>query len=743
MSTPVSTNQIWRFGAYEVDTRKVEVRRDGQPVKMRHQPFLILVYLLERAGDIVTREELRRVLWPSDTFVDFDHSLSTAVMNLRDILGDSTESPLYIETIPKRGYRFIAPVVNVAYRVVFIEEEAKPLPDSRSLAEAPGIADANSASRLAPAAQAEVYLPPSVENGAEEAATAAKPANRRIRTVWRLLPVATLLAVGLAAMAWYLHRSLPPPRITGYKQLTHDGHEKVIGNTDGTRLYFTQKSPLSIRQIAIVGGESVPVTAAASLGEAWLWDVSPDGSNLLVAQLQVGEQPAELWNVRALGGSLRRLKPALVAAYSPDGSSVLYSTAENEIWTIRSDGTEAHKLIAVAGRVIYLAWSPDGRTIRFFKDNALWETSATGTNLHQLIPNWHASSLNCCGYWTPDGNFFLFQSKDTAHGSQIWAIDERRGLLRSPPVDPIQLTSGPTSWDWPIPSRDGKSIFADGKVALGELFRFDLPSKKLQPYLGGISAEFVSFSHDGKSIAYVTFPEGILWRANRDGTNPAQLTDALWYAENPRWSPNDAEILFHTSDANGFGFSYIVSAEGGTPKRLLPEPGEPEGDPTWSPDGGRIAYSAGAFFDQKRHHINILDRASGNVTTVPGSEGLWSPRWSPDGRYIAALSYVLHTLRVFDFKTRRWTAMPLIGDVNFPAWSHDSKFIYGLVFTGEDRWVFRVPISGQKPDLILDLKDWHLTGRMGFSMTLDPTDTPLVLREKGSTEIYALTLEEK
>ena len=118
MATPVSTDQSWRFGVFEVDTRKVELRRDGTPVKIREQSFLILVYLLEHAGEIVAREEFRRVLWPSDTFVDFDHSLSMAVMNLRDALGDSADTPLYIETIPKRGYRFIAPSARVRHQFV-------------------------------------------------------------------------------------------------------------------------------------------------------------------------------------------------------------------------------------------------------------------------------------------------------------------------------------------------------------------------------------------------------------------------------------------------------------------------------------------------------------------------------------------------------------------------------------------------------------------------------------------------
>ena len=110
VATPSSKHEIWRFGVYEVDTRKFELCRAGTPLKLREQSFQILLHLLEHAGEVVTREELRQILWPADTFVDFDHSLSTAMMKLRDALGDSTETPVYIETIPKRGYRFIAPV---------------------------------------------------------------------------------------------------------------------------------------------------------------------------------------------------------------------------------------------------------------------------------------------------------------------------------------------------------------------------------------------------------------------------------------------------------------------------------------------------------------------------------------------------------------------------------------------------------------------------------------------------------
>ena len=124
---------IWRFGVYEVDPRKLQLRRSGVPVKLREQSFRILIHLLEHPGEIVTREGLRNLLWPADTFVDFDHSLNTAVMKLRGVLGDLAGAPIYIETIPKRGYRFIAPVA-------FVETDAPPAPPVE-IAPRPPVAD--------------------------------------------------------------------------------------------------------------------------------------------------------------------------------------------------------------------------------------------------------------------------------------------------------------------------------------------------------------------------------------------------------------------------------------------------------------------------------------------------------------------------------------------------------------------------------------------------------------------------
>ena len=200
MATPVSTNETWRFGVYEVDTRKVELRRAGTPVKMRDQSFLILVCLLEHAGEIVTREELRRVLWPSDTFVDFEHSLNVAVMNLRDALGDSTDTPVFIETVPKRGYRFIAPVV------------AEPEEQNGRVKHY-----GNSVTRLANETSRPQQL---------AFALAETPASFRW---WRWLVVVAVLAGGLVSLFWFRLRHQTKP-LTGRDTIVLSDFDNKTGD---------------------------------------------------------------------------------------------------------------------------------------------------------------------------------------------------------------------------------------------------------------------------------------------------------------------------------------------------------------------------------------------------------------------------------------------------------------------------------------------------------------------------------
>src|ERR1700730_4463787 len=114
METPVPVPNVFRFGVFEVDLQASELRKSGVKLKLQDQPLQVLIALLEKPGVVVGREELRKKLWDDDTFVDFEHSLGTAINKIREALGDSAENPRFIETLPRRGYRFIAPVTSAS-----------------------------------------------------------------------------------------------------------------------------------------------------------------------------------------------------------------------------------------------------------------------------------------------------------------------------------------------------------------------------------------------------------------------------------------------------------------------------------------------------------------------------------------------------------------------------------------------------------------------------------------------------
>ena len=718
-AAPVPNRHV-RFGAFDLDLRTHELHNNGHRLKLRGHPVRVLEMLLEAPGELLTREEIRRRLWPDDTFVDFEHILNNTVNRLREELGDRAEKPVFIETLPRQGYRFICPVETV-------EDSSK-----NSMA----VSEAN-------AHDAAVESSADNRGAASTIPTTVAGWGRRL---WAMIGAAALLLVSLAGVTWYLRRPLPPPRVTGYTQITHDGHRKSLAGTDGSRVYFNemqgQLAPGSIAQVAISGGliQQIPVALPSPI----LADVSADGANLLVMSVREGDSPQNpLWNVRILGGSVRRLGVAAAASFSPDGNSVAFCKWKDEIWLVRSDGTGARKLASVSGQLSDIAWSPDGSFIRFTRNGEFWEISASGANPHPVSPGWQPASWPCCGRWARDGSFFVFLSED-----QIWALDERSGLFRRPSPQPVRVVGGPIRWGSPIPSRDGSRIFAEGTILRGELSRYESKTKRFLPFLGGISAQEVVFSNDGKSVVYVSYPEDTLWKANRDGSDPVQLTDPPMRAFMPRWSPDGTEILFtgySPAIDSGRGHICMVPSEGGSPPELLPEISEQHTvHANWSPDGHKIVFNGGSAeqFSNRASDIRILDLDSRQVTVVPGSNGLWGPRWSPDGRYLITESDDELRLVIFDFNSQKWSDLPQKGGVASAEWSRDGRFIYFRRPMG-DMGVFRISIKGGGPEKIIDLTDWHDAGVSGRYMGLDPTDAPLLLRDIGSDEIYALTLETK
>ena len=338
------------------------------------------------------------------------------------------------------------------------------------------------------------------------AATAPVPGTRSARWPW-LLAGALLAAVVASSLVWYLRRPLPSLRVSQYTQITHDGRQKALFGTDGVRLFFNiYPSEQPLEEVSITGGEIAPIRLA--FPEPWVYDVSPDGTALLATSFDKGF--GSLWSVGSAGNPLRHLADGdkggiYGAAWAPDGESAAYSTSNGDIHLMHTDGTGARVLGTVPYRTDnamfeQISWSSDGKTIRFDRNNRIFEVSLDKVGARPFLPGWRPTSWQCCGRWTADGRFFLFLVWDNPLKAyplvppfQIWALDERRGLFRRAPAEPFQLTSGPTRWGRPVPAKDGKKIFARGINYNGELVRLDAQSHQFQPYLGGISAESVSF----------------------------------------------------------------------------------------------------------------------------------------------------------------------------------------------------------------------------------------------------------
>jgi len=582
------------------------------------------------------------------------------------------------------------------------------------------------------------------DSGASPAVAAQVPSRRSPKRAlgWSIALIVVILLATVVCFELANRNNGPPLRISEYTQLTHNGHAGFVFGTDGSRLYLTHLVRFSIDQVAVSGGE-IETIPSIGVPNPLLVDVSPDGSSLLVQSLR-GTFSQPLYTVQVVGGAHRYLVDAAIGsgAWSPDGKLVAYSTPNGDMNIINSDGTDAHKLTSVGGAAYPLSWSPDGSTIRFSKDNlgSLWEITSSGSNLHQLLPGWHPSEHKCCGRWSPDGRFFLFIAGPPGPGSQIYALDERHGVFHRTAKEPIQLTSGPIEWTPPVFSRDGKKIFASGSTHMGELVRLDPKSNQFQPFLGGTSAEMVAFSKDGQFLAYITYPDGILWRANRDGSDRVQLTSPPLQPSGPAWSPDGTQIVFEASSPQG-PHVWIVPSTGGSPQRLVPEDSEPETDPDWSPDGHKIIFATGEP-GSRESHIRILDLASRQISALPGSDGKFAPGWSPDGQSITAQSLDISTLYIFDTRTQHWSIL-YKGLFAYPLWSSDGRSIYFFRYAS-DHAILRIAITGGEAKLVAPV-GFRFTGTTGggFWFGLDPTDAPLMLRDASTTDVYALTLENR
>jgi len=542
-------------------------------------------------------------------------------------------------------------------------------------------------------------------------------------------------------------RPLPAPQVTHISRITNDGLEKEFFVTDGTRLYYaagSQSHNIRMFEVSTRGGD--PVLMPQLTGMVPL-DLSADGSELLLGQyVKDGSDDNFLIYVAgSMGGTPRRLGDLVAddARWSPQGDRIVY-TANAQVRIARSDGSDPRILVTNrGGGTRYPAWSSDGRLIRFTaeaKDGQdLEEVAADGAHWRTLFPAGE-NQLRQEGTWTPDGKYFVFSVQGPT--DDLWALRESSFLsFQSAPIL-FRLTNGPLLADRPRVSRDGHRIYFRGRLDKAELVHYDRKADLWEPYLGGLAGTQLDYSRDGKWIVYVSYPDNTVWRCAANGTERLQLTTPPLSAANPYWSPDGTQILFYGGPPGKPTRLYIVPAGGGAVREVTRGETGAGGDEsgTWSHDGTKIVFapkgSAQLASLPQGLPISLVDLKTGQVTPLPNSEKLWSPRWSPDGRYIAALGTPQSDLWLYDLAAHQKRQLTKSG-TGWPSWSRDSQYVY----FGFGTMRGRVRISDGKIDPPVNAHGPNVT-LVGYGWTsLAPDGSLIATRNAGSIEIYALEWE--
>ena len=534
-----------RFGVFEVDLLAGELRRNGLKVKLQEQPLQVLELLLERPGEVVSRDDLRNRLWPADTFVDFDHSLNAAIKRLRDALGDSAENPRFVETVARRGYRFLAPV---------------------------SIGPVNG------------------NHAVEEQATSEKSATRRRRSVWGL--VAGVAAAALVLFGLKLGMLLARPRTAAIRisQLTANPMDDRVRagaiSRDGKYLAFSDENGLYLRQIDTAETHPVPLPRGLT-AESLSW--FPDSVHMVAALTGPG-QPSSLWAISVFGGSARKFYDnGTSPAVSPDGKEIAFITGKKlreQIWMIGADGRNPRKLIGEKGDLFgALAWSPDGTMLAYTKGRIAGAYGVKGAVEALDMREQHVTTalsvafLNGPLAWVPDGRliYTLTESRPHQLDSNLWsvAMDQRA----QPSGAPVRLTSDSGEVLSISTSGDGKRVLylkgvpepdvyvaeLEGQGRIGEPRRLTLDDRQDIPF---------DWTSDSKEVIFVSDRTGTfsIYRQGIDQTMPELLVAGSEPVMQPRLSPDGTHILFVQYPNWGEHVTTVplmrVPLAGGTPQKI-------------------------------------------------------------------------------------------------------------------------------------------------------------------------------
>jgi Tol biopolymer transport system component/DNA-binding winged helix-turn-helix (wHTH) protein len=610
-----------RFSSFEVDLRAGELRKNGLKIKLQDQPFQILALLLEKPGEVVTREELRERLWPADTFVDFDHSLNSAVKKLRQALSDDPDTPRFIETIPRRGYRFIAPVGNGASLSSPLE-----LPESTGRNAAPVTS---------------------------EAPRSSPPLTHSIHH-WKLWAAGGLgFAIALAGIAiWFgfglgrrVSSSVAPVRLVPLTTYSN-GVSRPSFSPDGNQVAYSWSGEnqnavdIYIKQI----GVEKPLQITHDFGFNFFPDWSPDGRYIAFLHATRTERPG-IYLMPALGGPARKLlelpnaqtcKPIL--NWSPDGRLLVFSDQPSP-----GSPCTAYQLSVEDLQVRQLThppipstgdgaaqYSPDGKSIAFVRNTKdvedIYLMPAAGGEPHRLtFDNRIIPGLA----WTPDSKEIIFSSNRGGASWGLWRISVRGGT-------PERVAVGSERAYGPALSRQGHRLAYCSGFWNENIWRIPvLPGhragKPERLIFSNMQEEGPQYSPDGMRIVFQSTRSGNfeIWRADADGSNLVQLTSFGGpLTGTPHWSP-DGRWISMDSRPGSHANVHIVSVDGGPVRRFANETSD-DGVASWSHDGHWIYFASnrvGGWQIWKR-------TVDGGPATQITKNGGFAPLESPDGKFL-------------------------------------------------------------------------------------------------------------
>jgi len=607
-------SSVVRFDAFEVDLRAGELRKDGRRIKLQEQPFRILSLLLERPGELVTREELRQNLWPADTFVDFDHGLNSAVARLREALRDSADKPRYIETIAKRGYRFTSRLAGFAATV--------------------------------PASH------PVTSDAALAARDIALVGNHVSRRVWvgAVVCLALVCTIGIL-MEYRLNPDSQLARLEVVPLVGLRGLQATPAfSPDGSLVAFRQSDGVKNTGIyaAVVGGDkSLQLTSdPGDVCPTW----SPDGRQ--IAFMRYSDKVVSIYIVPALGGTEHRVYtgPAFMKeglSWSPDGRFLAFpeSNAANptrssiSLLSLADSSTKALTFPPAGWFDHEVAFSPDGTQVAFVRStvagvsNDVFVMPASGGDAKRLT--FDNRPIMGPPAWTADSREIVFSSNRAA-ATGLWRVSAAGSTPR-----PVAGPMGEARW--PSISARGNTLVYEQGLSKFDIWRLDL--KDTKHHEGPPSALVTEkgnkmrpeLSPDGKKIAFESNRLGFwdIWTCNVDGANCDRITSLDGVAGRARWSPNGRYIAFEFHPKER-GEIYMVELPGGIPHLVPTIPGADNLSPSWSRDGNWL------YFASKRGNEPFqLWRmpAQGGLPSQLTHNGGISPVESPDGRFLYYSKY--------------------------------------------------------------------------------------------------------